>query len=291
MAFTVTFWGVRGSIPAPGKATARYGGNTPCISVERDGSDGTQIVVLDAGTGIRQLGNELVGRANGQLQIDLLISHTHWDHIQGLPFFTPCYDGGNAVRIMGPKQGDVDLVRILTEQMNQVVFPVPLDGLAARLEVKHVVEGEFVAGGFRVSAMRLRHPATTLGYLLKWEEKGPVFAYICDNELGSGGEYDVRPSWKEDIVRFLHGAGTLVHDTMYSSEQIERFRGWGHSSCEEAVALAAQAGVPRLVLFHHRPEHDDATIDMMLDRARAAAAKLDSGLEVVAAAEGMQLTL
>ena len=291
MAFTVTFRGVRGSIPAPGQATARYGGNTACVSVERDDVDGTQILVFDAGTGIRQLGNELVERANGGLKIDLLISHTHWDHIQGLPFFTPFFDESNTVRILGPKQGNVDLERILREQMNQVVFPVPLKGLAAQLEVEHVEEGEFAVGGFVVAAIRLRHPAHTLGYRLKRACGGPNFAYLSDNELGTGGEYEERPSWREDIVRFLDSIDILVHDAMYTPEQLERFRGWGHSSYDEAVALAAEAGVKQLLLFHHRPEHDDGTIDAVVEKAQAAATKLDSRLDVTAAAEGLQLTL
>jgi phosphoribosyl 1,2-cyclic phosphodiesterase len=291
MAFTVAFWGVRGSIPAPGPATARYGGNTPCVSAEHDSADGRKILVFDAGTGIRLLGNELVERANGELEIDLLLSHTHWDHIQGLPFFTPLFDRGNVARILGPKQGKVNLERILTEQMNQVVFPVPLKGLAAQLEVEHVTEGEFEVGGFDVEAMRLRHPANTLGYLIKPVGGGPKFAYLSDNELGTGGDYGVEPSWREDIVRFLTGADTLVHDSMYTPEQLERFRGWGHSSYQEAVALAAEAGVKQLVLFHHRPDHDDGSIDVIIDKAKTAAAKLDNRLDVIAAAEGQQLTL
>lgn len=291
MAFTVAFWGVRGSIPSPGLATVRYGGNTPCVSVERNHAEGRQLLVFDAGTGIRHLGNELVQRSDGEPKIDLLLSHTHWDHIQGLPFFTPLFDRGYAARILGPKQGKVNLERILTEQMRQEVFPVPLKGLAARLEVEHVTEGEFAIGGFDVAAKRLRHPATTLGYRIQLAGGGPKFAYICDNELGSGGEYGEEASWREDVVRFLEGTDMLVHDSMYTPEQMERFRGWGHSSYEEAVALAAEARVKQLVLFHHRPDHDDESIDIIAEKAKAAAAKLDNRLEVIAAAEGQQLTL
>ncbi len=291
MAFTVTFWGVRGSIPAPGPATARYGGNTPCISVESDDSHGKHIIVLDAGTGIRVLGNELVKRGSGKLQIDLLVSHTHWDHIQGLPFFTPFFDRKNKVRILGPMQGKVRLERILTEQMNRVVFPVSLKELAAQLAVEHVDEGEFAVNGSLVEAMKLRHPSNTLGYRLKPAKGGPNLAYLCDNELGSGGNYDVGPSWREDIVRFLEGTDVLVHDAMYTPEQAEQFRGWGHSSYREGVELAAEAGVKQLVLFHHRPEHDDSTIDAIVGRAQADAAKLDHKVHVTAAAEGLQLTL
>jgi len=291
MAFTVTFWGVRGSIPTPGLGTARYGGNTPCISIESNGSDGNKLIVLDAGTGIRMLGNELVKRAKGALTIDLLVSHTHWDQIQGLPFFTPFFNRSNKVRILGPMQGKVRLERILTEQMNRVVFPVPLKDLAAQLAVEHVGEGRFAIDGFTVEAMRLRHPANTLGYRLKPANGGPDLAYLCDNELGPGGEYDVKPSWKEDMIRFLDGTDTLVHDAMYTPEQVEQFRGWGHSSYAEAVELAAEAGVKQLVLFHHRPEHDDSTVDAIVAGAQADAAKFDHKVEIIAAVEGLQLTL
>lgn len=291
MAYSVTFWGVRGSIPAPGPGTARYGGNTPCISVELEESNGRHVVVLDAGTGIRLLGNELVKRANGGLKIDLLISHTHWDHIQGLPFFTPFFDSGNKVRILGPMQGKVRLERILTEQMNKVVFPVPMKELAAQLAVEHVDEGEFAINGFAVDGMRLRHPANTLGYRLNPTNGGPNLAYLCDNELGPGGQYEVKPSWREDIIRFLDGTDVLVHDSMYTPEQVEHFRGWGHSSYAEAVELAAEAGVKQLVLFHHRPEHDDGTVDEIVGRAQALAETLDHKVEVSAAFEGLQMTL
>jgi phosphoribosyl 1,2-cyclic phosphodiesterase len=291
MAFTLTFWGVRGSIPTPGIETARYGGNTPCISIEPNGSDGKKLVVLDAGTGIRKLGNELVKRAHGALTIELLVSHTHWDHIQGLPFFTPFFSRSNKVRIMGPMQGKVRLERILTEQMNRVVFPVPLKDLAAQLAVEHVGEGEFAIDGFSVQAMRLRHPANTLGYRLKPANGGLDLAYLCDNELGPGGEYDVKPSWKEDIIQFLDGTDILVHDAMYTPEQVNQFRGWGHSSYAEAVELAAEAGVKQLVLFHHRPEHDDSTVDAIVESAQADAAQFDHKVEIIAAVEGLQLTL
>src|SRR5262249_32396247 len=146
MRYSVTFWGARGSIPTPGPATARYGGNTPCVAVQGEGSAANHLVVLDARTGIRPLGQH---PSNGSsVQIDLLVSHTHWDHIQGLPFFAPFFKSQNQVRIWGAKQGDVDLEVILRQQMNPVVFPVPLDKLAAELKVGHVGPGAFDIDGF-----------------------------------------------------------------------------------------------------------------------------------------------
>jgi phosphoribosyl 1,2-cyclic phosphodiesterase len=291
MPYRVTFWGTRGSIPTPGPDTNRYGGNTSCVAVEHTDGNGTRMLVLDAGTGIRPLGRELVARGNGTLNVDLLISHTHWDHIQGLPFFAPFFGEGNAVRIWGAQQGDVDLGAILRQQMHPVVFPVPLEGLAAALRVEHVQAGSFEVDAFAIDAFRLRHPGHTLAYRLRPEAGGATLAYATDNELGSGGKYEVGPSWREKFVKFLEGVDVLIHDAMYTPTELEQYRGWGHSSYEEAVALAGEAGVRQLVLFHHRPEHDDAAVDVMVERAREVAVAGGGEVEVLAAAEGMELTL
>src|SRR5206468_9510669 len=183
MAYTVTFWGTRGSIPTPGSHTARYGGNTPCVTVQR--ADG-RVVILDAGTGIRALGLELVERQNGAVNAEILLSHAHWDHIQGLPHFKPFFAAGNAVRIWGSRQGTTSLDAILRQQMDPAVFPIPLDALSAKLTVQQVEAGEFTVGTFRVQAMRLRHPGTTLGYRLTPAAGGPGLADVTENEPGAG---------------------------------------------------------------------------------------------------------
>src|SRR5436853_4253142 len=172
MAYTVTFWGTRGSIPTPGAHTARYGGNTPCVAVEGTGGGGPgndhgQLVILDAGTGVRALGRELVERQNGAVQAEILLSHAHWDHIQGLPHFKPFFAPGNTVRIWGSRQGTASLEAILRQQMDPAVFPVPLDALSASLTVQQVDADEFAIGELRVRTMKLRRPGTTLGFGLK----------------------------------------------------------------------------------------------------------------------------
>jgi len=298
IAYTVTFWGTRGSIPTPGAQTARYGGNTPGVGV-RSGDEGGgtgQLVILDAGTGIRPLGRELVERQNGAVQAEILLSHAHWDHIQGLPHFKPFFAPGNAVRIWGSRQGTTSLEAILRQQMDPAVFPVPLDALSAKLTVQQVEPGEFTVGAFRVRAMRLRHPGTTLGYRLTpagagGRAEGASMAYVTDNELGPGGKYETSPSWRKDFVTFLEGVELLIHDAMYTPEELEEHRGWGHSTFEEAVALAGDAGVKRLVLFHHEPEHGDEAIDALVAAARRQARTKGLPAEVVAAQEGMTLTL
>jgi len=294
MAYTVTFWGTRGSIPTPGPHTARYGGNTPCVAVE---SSGGQVVILDAGTGIRALGLELVERQNGAVRAEILLSHAHWDHIQGLPHFKPFFAPGNAVRIWGSRQGTTSLEAILRQQMDPAVFPVPLDALSAQLTVQQVDPGggEFTVGAFRVRAMRLRHPGTTLGFRLTpaaaGEGGGPSMAYVTDNELGSGGNYGTPAAWHKEFVAFLADSELLIHGAMYTRPELEEHRGWGHSTFEEAVALAAEAGVRRLVLFHHEPEHGDKDMDGLLAAARRLAKAKGKPGEVLAAQEGMKLTL
>jgi phosphoribosyl 1,2-cyclic phosphodiesterase len=293
MAYTVTFWGTRGSIPTPGAHTARYGGNTPCVAVEGRGGRESQLVILDAGTGIRALGRELVEQQNGAVQAEILLSHAHWDHIQGLPHFKPFFAPGNTVRIWGSRQGTTSLEAILRQQMDPAVFPVPLDALSAKLTVQQVepAGGEFTVGPFRVQAMRLRHPGTTLGYRLTPAAGGPSMAYVTDNELGPGGHYNTPASWRKEFVAFLGGAELLIHDAMYTPEELQEHRGWGHSTFEEAVALAGDAGVKRLVLFHHEPEHGDEAIDALVTAARRQARTQGLPAEVVAAQEGMILTL
>jgi ribonuclease BN (tRNA processing enzyme) len=175
--------------------------------------------------------------------------------------------------------------------MDPAVFPVPLDALSAALTVQEVNSGEFTVGEFRVRTMKLRHPGTTLGYRLTPVNGGASLAYVTDNELGAGGHYGNPPSWRKDFLEFLSGVDVLVHDAMYTPEELETHRGWGHSTYEEAVTLAAEARARRLVLFHHEPEHGDEAMDELVAAARQMARAAGCPAEVLAAQEGMQLTL
>lgn len=288
MTFTLRFWGTRGSIPTPGPKTARYGGNTACVSIS--GPDG-RLVILDAGSGLRPLGHELMAGPSRAISADILLSHTHWDHIQGLPFFKPLSAPGNSICIFGADQQGVALEEILRRQMDPMVFPVPLRALAAAIQVTQISEGDVTLPDFVVRAFQLRHPGTTLGYRLAPAEGGRHIAYLTDNELGDGARYPVKPNWRARLVEFLSGTDTLIHDAMYAEQIIKARCGWGHSTPREAVALAAEAGCRRLILFHHEPEHDDDALDRLLDDTRAYAARSAGSLEVDAAAEGMELSL
>jgi ribonuclease BN (tRNA processing enzyme) len=253
---------------------------------------GDRLVIFDAGTGIRPLGMMVDGQPGGSLQLDVLLTHTHWDHIQGLPFFKPLFRAGNKVRIFGTSQEDVSLETILERQNHPAVFPIPLRALASELKVMEIRPGErFEVDGFQVETLQLRHPGTTLAYRLTPSEGGASMAYVTDNELGPGGSYDVPADWRARLAKFLGGVDLLIHDGMYSDELLANRAGWGHSSPAEAVALAAEAGAKRLVLFHHEPDHDDAAIDRLLSGARAAAMRSAPALVVDAAMEGLTYTL
>jgi phosphoribosyl 1,2-cyclic phosphodiesterase len=288
MSLRLQFWGTRGSIPTPGRETVRYGGNTPCVEVRT--SEGW-LVILDAGTGIRALGRSLISRANGApIAGDIFLTHAHWDHIQGIPFFGPIFQRGNHFTIWGAKALQTDIGRVVRDQMSPVVFPVAFEELDATIDFSEIAEECRQGNGYEVRAYQVRHPGGALGYrFAEHGENDRGLVYISDNELGPGAKYDTRVAWREGLVEFVRGAQVLVHDTMYTAEEYDHFRGWGHSTYDEAVELALEAEVERLVLYHHKPERSDDEVDRRADECRALAARRGGSLEIIAAAEGMTL--
>lgn len=282
----VRFYGTRGSIATPGAATIRYGGNTSCVAVRsRSGT----LVVLDMGTGAAVLGRELTA-AGGKLRGHILISHTHWDHIQGLPFFAPLFVPGNEWDIYAPRGLRTTLRETLAGQMEHTYFPVELDQLGAAIRYHDLVEGTLQVGDIAVTARYLNHPALTLGYRLEADRASVV--YSCDHEphsrqlASAAGEIEGQDRWHAE---FLGDADLVIHDAQYVAAEYPTKIGWGHSTVEYALAVARHAGVKRLALSHHDPTRSDDAVDEVVDRLRTG---MESGaVEVFAAAEGMEIEL
>ncbi len=285
----IKFWGTRGSIAKPGPSTVRYGGNTSCVEIR---SDAGTLVVLDCGTGGHALGQELSARADGAAEGHLLISHTHWDHIQGIPFFAPLFVNGNKWDISGPKDLSQSLRAALAGQMEHTYFPVTLDQFAATIRYHDLVEGSFSIGDIRVTTRYLNHPALTLGYRL--EADGASIVYCCDHEPHSAamasGELPII-GLDRRYADFITGADLVIHDAQYTAKEYAAKIGWGHSSVEYAVRVCREAGVKRLALTHHDPLRDDAAVDLIIDDVRLRLRDEGSSLDAMAAAEGLTLEL
>lgn len=293
----VTFWGVRGSIAVPGAETVHYGGNTPCVSVEHDDT----VLILDAGTGIRRLGLRLHRRARGNsLAIHLLITHTHWDHIQGFPFFVPALIPGNQVSIYGPPSVEKPLDRVLRGQMDPQYFPVALGDMAANISVTELRGEPFDVGPFRVSYVYLNHPGVTLGFRV--EVDGRALVYAPDNEPyrhllarvmaeNDGEALQYGRHRDNGLVKLFSEADLVIADAQYTPDEYKTKMGWGHSCYLDTVEVAINARVKRLALFSHDPMHDDEAVDKKLAHSRAVAEERKSPIQVIAAMEGQVIDL
>jgi phosphoribosyl 1,2-cyclic phosphodiesterase/CheY-like chemotaxis protein len=296
----IKLWGVRGSIPVPGRSTVRYGGNTSCVEVRADG----EIIVLDAGSGIRLLGLALDKEFGSRsMKLTLLITHTHWDHIQGLPFFPPAYNRKNLIRVLGYEGARAGLATILASQMETPFFPVTLRELPSHLAIEELKEMEFQIGKVQVRAKFANHPGICAGYRL-FTSSGSI-AFFPDNEpyeqlklqlasrdgIRENEAREFAAAERAKMVEFIHGCDVAILDTQYTDEEYAKHIGWGHSSLSSVVSLALDADVRRLLLFHHDPNHDDEMIAKMVEQARELVTKNGKFLEVEAAREGAEILL
>jgi len=285
----VRFWGTRGSIPTPGHRTRVYGGNTSCVEVRVDDT----LFVCDGGTGMRELGDSLLRRSNGPLQAHLLFSHTHWDHIQGFPFFLPAYKPSTTLHIYDVERDDDRIHRLLLGQMRSEYFPVTFSDLGSKIVSSDLHGGNKVIEGVTVSAFEQRHPGRSFAFSLA--KAGRKIVYATDSELdlmvvnADEAERDPRAQRRlpEEAIRFMRDADLLVADGQYNDDDYRK--GWGHARANTVVDMAMQAGAKQLAIFHHDPTQSDADVERKVQVARDRARAAGSNLVIFAAREGLEL--
>lgn len=287
----VKFWGTRGSIPTPGSWTRVYGGNTSCVEIRFDET----LLICDAGSGIRELGKDLLTRDPRPSVLHLFITHTHWDHIQGFPFFMPAYHKDMDIRVYGNSREDDSRYQLLSGQMNSDYFPVSFRDLGARIDFDYFEGNQKQIQGVLVRTFRLNHPGGCFGY--SFEKEGRKIVYATDVELDArpGEVFPADASDEElrhvsdGLVNVAQDADLLIIDAQYDDAEYAVRTGWGHSSCFSATDLAVRAGVKELALFHHDPESTDAHVDDLVKQCAARGSRHDPSLVVFGAREGLEL--
>ena len=292
------FWGTRGSLPTPGRETTRYGGNTPCVEVRLRNNN---LVIFDAGTGIRALGDALMSEGES-VKAFIAITHPHWDHIQGFPFFKPAFISGNEFTIIGAQSKSVTLRQMIASQMDKVYFPIQLNELKAKINFHPIREETIPIFDATLTSLFVNHPQFALGYRLN--SGGHSLVYISDNEPFDREVAKSLKNVEKNIVKkyaavkgdpnqrifdFARGADILIHDTTYTPEEYVNHVGWGHSHYLFSLKAAEEAGVKRLVLFHHDQMHSDEKIDEILQKCVKEIRTRNYKFECIAAAEGMEL--
>ncbi|MCH2175758.1 MAG: MBL fold metallo-hydrolase [Lentisphaeria bacterium] len=288
----ITFWGTRGSVSTPGRLTDKYGGNTPCTSLQFD--DGS-MYIIDAGTGIRKLGNELLETGVALKDLHLFLTHTHWDHIQGLPFFLPVYSGNTHLTIYGSPTKGGFLESILKGQMGADYFPVDMNSLASHLDIVEMSDKSMMFGDLKVTWQEQHyHPGGCLRYC--FEKDGYKVVSASDVELNMMFAEGIEETAevlerRAEFSDFVHNTDLLIADGQYTAEEYEAKKGWGHTSMELLCEVAYENGVKKLAITHHDPERTDMMIDKLLTQIGPAYAKASPSMQVFFAREGMSLPL
>ena len=278
----VTFWGVRGSTPCAGEQYARYGGHSSCVAVEHNGEPA---VLFDLGTGLTPYGEALGGAADPFHGI-VLLTHLHWDHVQGLPFFTPLHNPASTLEVYGPRQ-DGDFETVWDGLMSPPYFPIRARDLPGHTEWHGVGDDSFAAGeAAKVTSRFVRHVGATLGFRLDWH--GASVVYISDHSQGCDPELDDHVP--AEVLDLCDGADLVIHDAQHTQSEFEQKRHWGHCTYEYALHVAREAGARQVALFHHDPAHGDDDVDRILLATQERSAALD-GPDVVAAWEGLTIDL
>ena len=292
--FLVRFWGTRGSIPTPGRTTHKYGGNTSCVEIRVDDT----LFICDGGTGLRELGQDLLSRPQKPVVAHFLFSHMHWDHIQGFPFFTPAYVPQNTFYIYGTSPGDTRYHQLLSGQMQSDYFPVDFSELNANILAVDLGDGLRNIDGVTVRCFDQKHPGGSYAYSL--EKDGHKVVYATDNEIdltledpaAIQGNLDAPRSIPQALVEFVRGAELLIADGRYTDDEYHPKRiGWGHPRATTAVDLAVQANVKQLAVYHHDPMQSDTDVEAKIVACRERARRWNSPVFIFAAREGLELRL
>ena len=277
----ITCWGARGSIAVSGKHYVKYGGDTTCMEVRSKNND---IIILDAGTGMRRLGNKLL--ASNERDLNVLFTHAHWDHLMGFPFFKPIYMKGTKIKLYGCPYAQESVTAMIGRSMVAPYFPVDFLQLQAEITSQGVCNEAFQIGPISITPIALSHPNMGMGY--KFTEDGKTFVFLTDNELAhkhhGGLDY-------VDYLRFSEGADLLIHDAEYTSEQYTMTKGWGHSPYTDALRLAMDAGAKQFGLFHHNQDRTDAAQDEIVEDCRGIVLKEHKQVQCFAAQAGMEIVL